>query len=128
MTSRIESRAPRIEMGKANPKLWGRPLERAGAGFPEISEDFRFAVVVSTQAHTPPGLARRRARRTGNALPGAQWRSAAHSSARASAFEQTNPTLARRPAGESSGCGFPAIPQNSPSAVVVSVQGAESPG
>src|SRR2546423_12653567 len=123
MTSTIEGRESRIEMGKANPKLWGRSLEGAGLALPEITGNYRFAAIVSTQAHTPPGLARRTVRSSGNALRGAQRRSAAHSSAQAIAFERTNPILTVGLVGESRGCGFPAIPQNSPSAAIVSAQG-----
>src|SRR2546423_8656373 len=81
MMSRIEDRRSRIEVEKAKPTSKRRRARRDCTAFPKITENYRFAVIVSTQAHASPGLARRRVRQTGKALRDAQWRFAAHSGA-----------------------------------------------
>src|SRR3954465_7232544 len=92
MKSSFEDREPRIEVGETKPTS----RQVTGAAFPEISGNYRFAAIVSTQAHTPPGLARRSVPNTGNALRCAQWRSTAHNCAQEFAVEQTKPRFSTR--------------------------------
>src|SRR4051812_26055255 len=79
-----EYRALRTEVEQTRPTA----TKFTAPAFPEMSGNFRFAAIVSTQAHTPPGLARRTVQKTGNTLRGAQWRSMAHNSAQRSILNE----------------------------------------